>query len=116
MAMAVGRHPIARRMAAYRRRACTPHGSSARARPRDPIGRLARPGPLNAITDVAGVRVGHRTIVRGDDGDPHAIRTGVTAIFPHEGHPWGERVYAGVHILNGYGELIGVNQIGSGAC
>ena len=67
------------------------------------------PGPLNALTDVAGVRVGHRTIVR-DDG-PHAIRTGVTAIFPHEGDPWNEWVYAGTHILNGYGELIGVNQL-----
>lgn len=74
------------------------------------IGRLA-PGPLNAITDVSGVRVGHRTIVRGDDGDPHAVRTGVTAVFPHEGDPWREPVYAGTHILNGYGELIGINQI-----
>jgi len=69
------------------------------------------PGPLNAITDVSGVRVGQRTIVRGADGDPHAVRTGVTAIFPHEGRPWDEWVYAGVDILNGYGELIGVNQL-----
>ena len=69
------------------------------------------PGPGNAITDVAGVRVGHRTIVRGDDGDPHAVRTGVTAIFPHEDEPWRAPVYAGTHILNGYGELIGINQI-----
>ena len=74
------------------------------------IGRLPA-GPLNAITDVLGVRVGHRTIVRGDDGAPHAIRTGVTAIFPHDHDPWSERVYAGVHVLNGYGELIGINQI-----
>lgn len=74
------------------------------------IGRFA-PGPLNAITDVAGVRVGHRTIVRGADGDPHAVRTGVTAVFPHEGMPWQAPVYAGTHILNGYGELIGVNHI-----
>jgi D-aminopeptidase len=74
------------------------------------IGRLA-PGVLNAITDVSGVRVGHRTIVRGADGDPHAIRTGVTAMFPHEGDPWREPVYAATHILNGYGELIGINQI-----
>ncbi len=74
------------------------------------IGRL-EPGSLNAITDVPGVRVGHRTIVRGADGDPHAIRTGVTAVFPHEGEPWREPVYAGTHILNGYGELIGINQI-----
>lgn len=74
------------------------------------IGRL-EPGVLNAITDVSGVRVGHRTIVRGADGDPHAVRTGVTAVFPHGGDPWREPVYAGTHILNGYGELIGINQI-----
>ncbi len=69
------------------------------------------PGPLNAITDVVGVRVGHRSIVRGEDGDPHAVRTGVTSIFPHEGDPWDAPVYAGTHILNGYGELVGVNSI-----
>jgi D-aminopeptidase len=74
------------------------------------IGRM-EPGALNAITDVTGVRVGHRTLVSGADGDPHAIRTGVTAVFPHDGEPWREPVYAGTHILNGYGELIGINQI-----
>ncbi len=67
------------------------------------------PGPLNAITDVPGVRVGHCTLIRGDG--EHAVRTGVTAIFPHVAHPWDEWVYAGTHILNGYGELIGVNQL-----
>jgi D-aminopeptidase len=74
------------------------------------IGRL-EPGPLNAITDVAGVRVGHASVIRGPDGAPDAVRTGVTAIFPHEADPWRERVYAGAHILNGYGEMIGINQI-----
>jgi D-aminopeptidase len=74
------------------------------------IGR-GTPGPLNAITDVAGVRVGHRTVIRGDDGAPNAVRTGVTAIMPHEGRPWLEPVYAATHILNGYGELIGINTI-----
>jgi len=74
------------------------------------IGR-GTPGPLNAITDVAGVRVGHRTVVRGEDGDRDAVRTGVTAIIPHEGRPWLEPVYAATHILNGYGELIGINTI-----
>lgn len=69
------------------------------------------PGPLNAITDVAGVRVGHSTVVRGPDGAPDAVRTGVTAIFPHEDHPWKAPVYAATHILNGYGELIGVNTM-----
>ena len=69
-------------------------------------------GPLNAITDVAGVRVGHATVVRepGPDGRG-AARTGVTAVFPHDGLPWIERVYAGTHVLNGYGELIGINQV-----
>lgn len=74
------------------------------------VGRL-EPGALNAITDVTGVRVGHRTVERGDDGDPHAVRTGVTAIFPHDEDPWTAPVYAGTHLLNGYGELIGINQI-----
>ena len=74
------------------------------------IGRMT-PGPLNAITDVTGVRVGHRTLIEGPDGDPHAIRTGVTAIFPHDEDPWSRPVYAAAHILNGYGELIGINQI-----
>jgi D-aminopeptidase len=74
------------------------------------IGRGA-PGATNAITDVPGVRVGHRTVLRGDDGAHDAVRTGVTAIFPHEGDPWTAPVYAGTHILNGYGELIGVNTI-----
>ena len=74
------------------------------------IGRGA-PGPSNTITDVTGVRVGHRTVIEGDDGDPKAVRTGVTTIMPHEGFPWSEPVYAGTHILNGYGELIGINSI-----
>ena len=74
------------------------------------IGRL-EPGPLNAITDVTGVRVGHRTVEHGADGDVHAVRTGVTTIFPHDEDPWTAPVYAGTHILNGYGELIGINQI-----
>ena len=74
------------------------------------IGR-GTPGPLNDIADVTGVRVGHRSVLRGDDGDPHAVRTGVTAIFSHEADPWDAPVYAATHILNGYGELIGINSI-----
>lgn len=57
-------------------------------------------GPHNAITDVGGVRVGHRTLMRGD-----AVRTGVTAIVPHAGNLFRERVYAGVSPFNGYGQL-----------
>ena len=72
---------------------------------------MGRPAALNAITDVPGVRVGHRTIVRGDDGAPDAVRTGVTAIFPHGAEPWSSWVYGGTHVLNGYGEMIGINQL-----
>src|SRR6476659_11317735 len=69
------------------------------------------PGSLNAITDVTGVRVGHRSVIRGDDGATDAIRTGVTTVFPRAAAPWAEPVYAATHILNGYGELIGINSI-----
>src|SRR5262249_23600587 len=58
------------------------------------------PGPSNSLTDVSGLRVGHTTLLRGDD-----IRTGATAIWPHEGNPMSERVYAGIHVLNGNGEM-----------
>ncbi|MFL5737927.1 MAG: P1 family peptidase [Actinomycetota bacterium] len=69
-------------------------------------------GERNAITDVTGVRVGHATVVRDPGGDlRHAVRTGVTAVFPHEGLPWKERVYVGTHVLNGYGEMIGTYQL-----
>lgn len=63
-------------------------------------------GPLNAITDVAGVRVGHVTLVEGDN-----IRTGATAILPHGGNLYQERVPAGLFVANGYGKLMGVSQI-----
>jgi D-aminopeptidase len=65
-----------------------------------------RTGPLNAITDVAGVRVGHATVVRGD-----SIRTGVTAILPHGGNIFLERVPAAIHIANGFGKLTGISQV-----
>lgn len=63
-------------------------------------------GPLNAITDVAGVRVGHTTIIRGDD-----IRTGVTAVVPHGGNLFREKVPAAVFVGNGFGKFIGTTQI-----
>jgi D-aminopeptidase len=66
------------------------------------VGRLPG-GPLNAITDVPGVRVGHATVVRDDP----VVRSGVTAIWPHDGNPFRERVYAAVEPLNGYGEMTG---------
>lgn len=64
------------------------------------------PGPLDAITDVAGVAVGSSTIVHGDD-----IRTGVTAILPHAGNLYHERVPAAVFVGNGYGKLTATTQI-----
>jgi len=63
-------------------------------------------GPLDAITDVAGVAVGHTTIVRGDN-----IRTGVTAIVPHPGNLFREKVPGAVFVGNGYGKLAGSTQI-----
>ena len=64
------------------------------------------PGPLNAITDVAGVRVGHTTIARGD-----SINTGVTAILPHDGNPFQEKVPAAIVVGNGFGKLAGSTQV-----
>ena len=64
------------------------------------------PGEQNAITDVSGVRVGHTTLIEGDD-----VRTGVTVIQPHEASPWYEPVFAGAHRLNGNGELTGLEWI-----
>jgi D-aminopeptidase len=65
-------------------------------------GRLP-PGPLNAITDVPGVRVGQSTVNRDVDGV--AWRTGVTAVWPHGGDITEQRVYAATFPLNGYGEM-----------
>jgi D-aminopeptidase len=75
---------------------------------------LLEPGPLNAITDVAGVRVGHTTLVEGDGPlvvGTGPVRTGVTVIVPHDGDPLAEGVYAGCHRLNGNGELTGLEWI-----
>jgi len=73
-----------------------------------------RPGPFNAITDVAGVRVGHTTLIRGDGPlvvGEGPVRTGVTVIVPHDGDVWSEPVFAGSHTLNGNGELTGLEWI-----
>src|SRR6185295_12535754 len=63
-------------------------------------------GPLNAITDVGGVMVGHTTIIRGDN-----IRTGVTAILPHGGNLFREKVPAAIFVGNGFGKLMGYTQV-----
>ena len=64
------------------------------------------PGPLNAITDVAGVRVGHHTLVEGE-----SVRTGVTAILPHGGNLFRQKVPAAVHVGNGFGKAAGFLQV-----
>src|ERR671911_619993 len=77
------------------------------------IGRL-EPGPLDAITDVAGVRVGHTTLISGDGPlvrGSGPVRTGVTVVVPHDGDIWTEPVFAGAHRLNGNGELTGLEWI-----
>ncbi len=64
------------------------------------------PGPLNAITDVPGVRVGQTTIFGGD-----SINTGITAILPHGGNPFREKVPAAIVVGNGFGKLAGSTQV-----
>ncbi len=87
----------------------SPEGSGAtRPRAREfglTIGVL-QPGPLNAITDVGGILVGQVTIIEGD-----STRTGVTAVLPHGGNMFREKVPAGVSVGNGFGKLTGSTQI-----
>ncbi|MEM9930300.1 MAG: P1 family peptidase [Bacteroidota bacterium] len=80
----------------------------AQSRPRDlgiPFGVLPT-GKQNAITDVAGVKVGHVTLITGD-----SVRTGVTAILPHSGDLYQAKVPAAIHLGNGYGKLAGYSQV-----
>lgn len=86
------------------------HSSSADVRPRVSdvglkVGVLPA-GPFDAITDVAGVAVGSTTIIRGDD-----IRTGVTAVLPHSGNLYREKVPAAIFVGNGFGKLTGSTQV-----
>ncbi|WP_240775536.1 DmpA family aminopeptidase [Sphingobacterium psychroaquaticum] len=84
------------------------YGQEKRGRARDfgvTIGILPT-GTNNAITDVAGVKVGHTTINEGQN-----IRTGVTAIFPHAGNLFQEKVPAAVYVGNGFGKMMGISQI-----
>ncbi|MCY1081251.1 P1 family peptidase [Archangium lansingense] len=67
---------------------------------------IFKPGTHNALTDVSGVRVGHATLISGD-----TVRTGVTAILPHEGNAYLERVPAAIHVANGFGKLVGSTQV-----
>jgi D-aminopeptidase len=63
-------------------------------------------GPLDAITDVTGVEVGHTTIIRGDN-----IRTGVTAVLPHSGNLYHEKIPGAIFVGNGFGKLTGSTQV-----
>ncbi|MEX0662798.1 MAG: P1 family peptidase [Balneolaceae bacterium] len=67
---------------------------------------ILAPGEFNAITDVEGVKVGHHTMIEGDD-----IRTGVTAILPHGGNLFRDRVPAAVYVGNGFGKALGFTQV-----
>lgn len=84
------------------------HASEQRPRAREAgiiVGSFS-PGPLNAITDVPGVRVGQVTIAEGE-----RLHTGVTAIIPHGGNVFLERVPAAIFVGNGFGKLTGVTQV-----
>jgi D-aminopeptidase len=88
--------------------ALVPRDAAAQTRARD-LGvapGIFPPGHFNAITDVEGVRVGHTTVVRGD-----SVRTGVTAILPHGGNVFHDRVPAAIYVGNGFGKLLGVTQV-----
>lgn len=67
---------------------------------------IFEPGPLNAVTDVGSVEVGHQTLMEGD-----SVRTGVTAIRPHDGDLFREKVPAGSYVANGFGKTAGLAQI-----
>ena len=67
---------------------------------------LFQTGKWNAITDVNGVKVGHETIIQGDN-----VRTGVTIIVPHEGNLFKDKVMAAVYVTNGFGKALGFTQV-----
>lgn len=67
---------------------------------------VLKPGQLNAITDVEGILVGHTTLIMGD-----SVRTGVTAILPHSGNIFQEKVPAAIYLGNGFGKLAGYSQV-----
>lgn len=83
------------------------HAQSPRARALGIETGVLPPGPLNAITDVEGVTVGHHTLLDSAQG----IRTGVTAILPHRGNVFQQKVPAAMHIGNGFGKLMGYSQV-----
>ncbi|MCD6508915.1 MAG: P1 family peptidase [Thermoprotei archaeon] len=77
------------------------------------IGSL-RPGPLNAITDVEGVKVGHVSLIKGSGElvpGKGPVRTGITVILPHPGNLFKEKVRAACYVINGFGKPIGLAQV-----
>jgi D-aminopeptidase len=84
----------------------TPSQARPRARDLGVAPGVFRPGTHNAITDVPGVRVGQTTIIEGD-----SVRTGITAILPHDGNLFRDRVPAALDVGNGFGKLLGVTQL-----
>ncbi len=67
---------------------------------------IMKPGEQNAITDVPGVRVGHKTIIIGDN-----VRTGITSVLPHSNNIYMEKVPAAIYFFNAYGKLAGYTQV-----
>ena len=86
--------------------AAQPNPSRPRARDIGIAPGAGSPGPLNAITDVAGVTVGHTTLVSGD-----TVRTGVTVVLPHSGNVFREKVPGAVFVGNAFGKLAGSTQV-----
>lgn len=77
------------------------------------IGRMS-PGPHNAITDVPDVSVGHVTLIDGEGPlvpGKGPVRTGVTAVLPHRGNLFKEKVRAAIHVINGFGKACGLAQV-----
>ena len=76
---------------------------------------LLEPGPHNAVTDVAGVRVGHTTIIEGKPGPlvvgQGPVRTGVTVVLPHGDNLFRHKVRGAVHTINGFGKVFGFEQV-----
>jgi D-aminopeptidase len=109
-ACAVPPEPAATAAVPLPARAANAEAQGARQRARDlgiHIGKLSS-GPHDAITDVAGVAVGHATLHR--EG-PQPLHTGVTVILPHGGNPFAEKVPAALHVMNGFGKLMGGTQV-----
>jgi D-aminopeptidase len=111
LCLSAGIAVIAAGAGGHARTPATPQGAgSPAARPRARDLGLApgvfSPGPLNAITDVPGVRVGQTTVIEGD-----SVRTGVTAVVPHDGNVFQDKVAGAVFVGNAFGKLAGSTQV-----